>query len=351
MFATGSPILWISFLALILLFLALDLGVLNRRDHQLTTGEALRWVMVWAATALLFCGFVAWRFGGGTALDFLTGYVLELSLSVDNLFVFVLLFAMFGIPGPLQHRVLFWGILGALVLRGTMIIGGTALLARFAWLIYFFGAFLLASGIRFLFHQPADHHPEKGWVFRALRRVIPSTPRIEGHHFTLVENGRRVATPLLLALILIELSDVVFALDSVPAIFGVTLDPFIVFTSNVFAILGLRSMYFVLARLMGRFEHLHYGLSAVLVFIGGKMLLSHWVHVPSGVSLGVVVALLGASMLYSVWRTARAVLHTEYSIEAPRSPSTTARETADGTWSQRESSILAPMKASTAESP
>jgi tellurite resistance protein TerC len=305
MLTTGSPIVWASFLALIVFFLALDLGVLNRKDHQLGAGEALRWVAVWATTALLFCGFVAWRFGTPKALDFLTGYVLELSLSVDNLFVFVLLFGTFRIPGHLQHRVLFWGILGALVLRATMIIGGTALLSRFAWLIYVFGAFLLVSGVKLLFHKAEEHHPEKSWAFRTLRRVIPSTSRIEGHRFTLVENGRRVATPLFLALILIELSDVVFALDSVPAIFGVTLDPFIVFTSNVFAILGLRSLYFVLARLMGRFEYLHFGLAAVLAFIGAKMLLSHWLHVPSAASLGVVVVLLGASMLYSVWKTAR----------------------------------------------
>ena len=305
MFATGSPILWASFLALILFFLALDLGVLNRKDHQLGTGEALRWVAIWATCALAFCGFVAWRFGNAKALDFLTGYVLELSLSVDNLFVFVLLFGTFRIPGHLQHRVLFWGILGALILRATMIIGGTALLSRFAWLIYVFGAFLLLSGIKLLFHDEEEHHPEKSWAFRTLRRVIPSTSRIEGHRFTLVENGRRLATPLLLALILIELSDVVFALDSVPAIFGVTLDPFIVFTSNVFAILGLRSIYFVLARLMGRFEYLHFGLSAVLAFIGAKMLLSHWLHVPSALSLGVVLVLLAGSMIYSVWRTAR----------------------------------------------
>ncbi len=305
MLTTASPVLWASFLLLILFFLALDLGVLNRKDHQLGAVEALRWVAVWIACALLFCWFVAWRFGSPKALDFLTGYVLELSLSVDNLFVFVLLFRAFRIPGHLQHRVLFWGIIGALVLRGAMIIGGAALLARFGWLIYVFGAFLLVSGVRLFFHREQEHDPERSWAYRTLRRVIPSTARIEGHRFTVIEGGRRVATPLLLALVLIELSDVVFALDSVPAIFGVTLDPFIVFTSNVFAILGLRSLYFVLARLMGRFEYLHFGLAAVLAFIGAKMLLSHWLHVPSAVSLGVVVVLLGASMLYSVWRTAR----------------------------------------------
>jgi tellurite resistance protein TerC len=303
---TGTPIQWAAFLALVVFFLALDLGVLNRKDHELRAGEALRWVALWVATAVAFCGFVAWRFGHAQAMDFLTGYVLELSLSVDNLFVFVLLFSIFRIPGHLQHRVLFWGILGALLLRAAMIVGGTALLSRFAWLIYVFGGFLLVSGLKLLFHREEEHHPEKGWVFRTLRRVIPSTPRIEGRRFILVEDGRRLATPLLLALILVELSDVVFALDSVPAIFGVTLDPFIVFTSNVFAILGLRSIYFVLARLMGRFTYLKIGLSAVLVFIGAKMLLSAWMHVPSAISLATVVTLLGSSMLYSIWRTSRA---------------------------------------------
>jgi tellurite resistance protein TerC len=305
MSALSPPFLWAGFTVLILAFLALDLGVLNRKDHEPAAGEALRWVAAWIAVALLFCGFVAWRFGRTTALDFLTGYVLELSLSVDNLFVFVLVFATFRVPRALQHRVLFWGIVGALVLRGTMIVAGAALLARFAWLIELFGAFLLVSGVKLLLARE-ERHPERSWAFRALRRVIPSTSRMEGHRFTLVEGGRRVATPLLLALVLIELADVVFALDSVPAVFGVTLDPFIVFTSNVFAILGLRSLYFVLARLMGRFAHLRIGLSAVLAFIGGKMLVSRWVHLPSMVSLAVVIALLGASMSYSVWRTGRA---------------------------------------------
>lgn len=302
MLATATLLRWAAFIALILVFLAVDLGVLNRKDHEPKASEAMRWMALWAATALAFCGVVAWRLGPAPALDFLTGYVIELSLSVDNLFVFVLVFATFRIPGRLQHRVLFWGILGALVLRATMIVGGTALLSRFAWLIYVFGAFLLVSGVRILVSDEDEHHPERSWAFRTLRRIVPSTPRLDGHRFTVVEGGRRVATPLLLALILIELSDVVFALDSIPAIFGVTLDPFVVFTSNVFAILGLRSLYFVLARLMKRFEYLHVGLSAVLVFIGGKMLLTRWVHVSSAISLGVVVALLGGAMAYSAWR-------------------------------------------------
>lgn len=302
---TETPLLWISFLVLVVLALALDLGVLNRKDHQVRAGEALRWVVLWASLAMAFCGFVAWRFGSTKGIDFLTAYVVEISLSVDNLFVFVLVFGSFQIPAHLQHRVLFWGILGALVLRAVMIIGGAALLARFEWLIYVFGAFLVVSGVRLLFKGEEEPHPERSWAYRTLRRVVPSTSRLEGHRFFLEDAGRRVATPLFLCLVLIELSDVVFALDSIPAVLGVTLDPFVVFTSNVFAILGLRSLYFVLARLIDRFEYLPIGLSVVLVFIGGKMALGHWVELPSALSLGVVLGILAVSIAYSLWRTGR----------------------------------------------
>jgi len=302
---SAGTLLWAAFLAVILGFLALDLGLFNREDHEIGAAEALRFSAVWAAAAFLFSGFVAWRFGSAKALDFLTGYLIELSLSVDNLFVFALVFAALAIPGHLQHRVLFWGIVGALVLRAVMIVGGAALVSRFTWLFYAFGAFLVASGIRFLFRRGGEHHPERSWAFRTLRRVIPSTARLEGHRFTVVEGGRRVATPLFLALLLVELSDVVFALDSIPAVLGVTLDPFIVFTSNIFAILGLRSLYFVLARLIRRFEYLHYGLAVVLVFIGAKMGLSRWVHLPSSASLSVVVVTLGAAVGFSALRARR----------------------------------------------
>jgi tellurite resistance protein TerC len=303
--STGTPLTWAAFVALVLVLLAVDLGLLNRRDHEVRSGEALRWVGLWAALALAFDGLVAWRYGGAHAVDFLTGYLLELSLSVDNLFVFVLVFAAFHIPLALQHRVLFWGILGALVLRAAMIVGGAVLLSRFEWLLFPFGAFLAVTGVRLLFHRPEDQHPERSWAYRVLRRVIPSTPRLAGRRFVTVEDGRRLATPLFLALVLIELSDVVFALDSVPAILGVTLDPFIVFTSNVFAILGLRSLYFVLARMVGRFEFLHLGLAVVLLFIGAKMVASRWVHVPSPLSLAVVVGVLSAAVAASAWKTSR----------------------------------------------
>jgi tellurite resistance protein TerC len=312
--SVGTPWLWAGFLALILFFLALDLGVFHKRDQVVGAREALGWVGIWFLVTLAFDAFVWWRFGGPKALDFFTGYLIELSLSVDNLFVFVVVFATMRISPALQHRVLYWGILSALALRAGMILGGSALLIRFHWLIYVFGAFLVLTGFRLFFHEAKEHHPEKSWAFRALRRVIPSTSRVEGHRFFVLEGGKRLATPLFLALVLIELSDVVFALDSVPAIFGVTLDPFIVFTSNIFAILGLRSLYFAVASLLGRFEYLHFGLSLVLVFIGVKMSISSWVPIHSLASLVVVVSLLGGAVLYSLWRTRR-----EFSA-APVSP-------------------------------
>ncbi len=303
--SVGTPWLWAGFVGLVLALLALDLGVFHRRDKVISAREALAWTFVWIALSLLFDGFVWWRFGANTALEFLTGYLIEKSLSVDNLFVFVLVFGTFAIPRAYQHRVLFWGILTALVLRAVMIFAGTALLQRFHALIYVFGVFLVFTGVRLLAREHGAQHPERSWAFRLLRRVLPSTHRIEGHAFFVREAGRTVATPLFLALALIELSDVVFALDSIPAIFGVTLDPFIVFTSNIFAILGLRSLYFAVAQLLARFHYLSAGIAAVLVFIGVKMTASGVVHVNAIVSLAVVVALLGAAILFSLWRTRR----------------------------------------------
>jgi tellurite resistance protein TerC len=303
--SVGNPWLWAAFLSVILALLALDLGVFHKKDEVVPAREAMTWVAVWAALAMLFDAFVWWKFGAPKAVDFLTGYLIEMSLSVDNLFVFVIVFTTFRIPPHLQHRVLFWGILTALVLRGAMIIAGTALLQRFHWMIYLFGAFLLVTGVKLFFHKEEAHHPEHSWAFRLLRKVVPATPSLQGNHFFVREAGRRLATPMFLCLALIEVSDVVFALDSVPAIFGVTLDPFIVFTSNIFAILGLRSMYFALAHLLGRFEYLKTGLALVLVFIGVKMVISRWVHIHSALSLAVVAFLLGASMVYSLVKTRR----------------------------------------------
>jgi tellurite resistance protein TerC len=301
--SVGNIWLWTGFLAVVLALLALDLGVFHKKDKIVAAREAMSWVVVWATLALVFAGFVWWRFGPAKATEFVTGWLIEQSLSVDNLFVFVLVFATFRIPPHLQHRVLFWGIMTALVLRGAMIFAGTALLQRFHWMIYLFGAFLLVTGAKLLLHKESEHSPEHSGVFRVMRRFIPATPAFHGNHFFAREGGRTLATPLFLALCVIEVSDVIFALDSVPAIFGVTLDAFIVFTSNIFAILGLRSLYFAIASLIGRFEYLKYGLSLVLIFIGAKMVASRWVHVGSFTSLAVVASLLGGSVIFSLAKT------------------------------------------------
>ena len=302
--SVGSPWLWVGFIAFVFALLALDLGVLNRKDHVIRSREALVWSLVWIALALLFGAGVWWHFGAKHGLEYLTGYVVEKSLSVDNLFVFVVIFRSLAIPPQVQHRVLFWGILTALVLRAGMIIGGTALLARFDWVMYVFGAFLLYSGFKFLFGGDEEPHPEQSSFFRWIRRVIPSTPEFHGHAFFTRANGRRVATPLFAALLLIELSDVMFAVDSIPAVLAVTRDPFIVFTSNIFAILGLRSLYFLLANAIEKFTYLKPGLAAVLIFVGVKMLAAEAVHVPPGVSLGVIVTMLAVAMGAS-WLKAR----------------------------------------------
>ena len=302
----GTPALWMGFVALVVALLAIDLGVFHRKDREISAREALSWTAVWILLALAFDGLLWWRAGATTALDFLTAYLVEKSLSIDNLFVFVLVFGTLRIPPRLQHRVLFWGILGALVLRGAMILAGTALLTRFGWLVQVFGAFLLVAGARLLLQRESVPAPlERSVAFRAFRRVVPITHRLDGHRFVTRDLGRWAATPLLLALFLVESSDIVFALDSVPAALGVTLDPFVVFTSNVFAILGLRSLYFAVARLLGRFEYLKIGLALVLGFIGAKMLAAPVVHVPPAVSLAIVLALLGGAVVASLVRSSR----------------------------------------------
>jgi tellurite resistance protein TerC len=303
--SVGTPWLWGGFVALVLAMLALDLGLFHRKDRAVGTREALVWTGVWIALSLLFGLFLWGRFGPDRALEFLTGWLVEKSLSVDNLFVFVVVFATFAIPPALQHRVLFWGILSALVLRALMIWGGAVLIARFEWLPHVFGALLLLTGAKLLAHREEAPRPERSAAFRLLRRVIPSTDRLEGNAFFVRWAGRWLATPLFLSLALIEVTDVVFALDSIPAIFGITVDPFIVFTSNVFAILGLRSLYFALAGLLERFAYLKVGLAAVLVFIGAKMIAAPWVHVGPLASLAAVSALLGGAVLLSVLRARR----------------------------------------------
>lgn len=296
---------WGVFGAFVLLMLALDLGVFHRKDHVIRPREALVWSGVWVALALAFGGYVWARHGSASGLEYLTGYVIEKSLSVDNIFVFVVLFGALGIPALYQHRVLFWGILSALVLRGAMIAGGAALLERFHWVIYVFGAFLVLTGVKLLLVKGAASHPERSSLFRLLRRVVPASSRLDGNHFFTVEGGRRVATPLFFALAMIELTDVVFAVDSIPAIFAVTQEPFIVFTSNIFAILGLRSLYFLLAGFVERFTYLKPSLAFVLVFVGAKMALVDVVKLHPAVSLAVIVGILATGVVASVARARR----------------------------------------------
>jgi len=296
---------WFAFNALVLVLLALDLGVFNRRAHAVGMREALGWSALWMTLAAGFGAWVGARMGRQAMLEFYSGYLIEQALSVDNLFVFILIFGYFRIPAALQHRVLFWGILGALLMRGAMIAAGALLLARFHWIIYLFGAFLLITGIKMAFGGDAKVEPEANPVIRLLRRVLPITAHFHGERFFIREAaggaaGRLVATPLFVVLVLVETTDIVFAVDSIPAVFGVTRDPFLVYTSNVFAILGLRSLYFVLAGVIGTFHLLKYGLAIVLAFVGGKMLLSGYGHVPTGVSLAIVAGVLAGSVLLSL---------------------------------------------------
>jgi tellurite resistance protein TerC len=279
--------------------LALDLLVLHRKAHAVSLREALTWSCVWVSLALLFSLGVYFARGGEKALEFLTGYVIEWSLSVDNLFVFLVIFSYFAVPPIYQHRVLFWGILGALVLRAIFIATGTALLANFHWMIYVFGGFLVFTGIKLLFAGEDKVEPEKNPAVRLLRRFIKVTPDYQGQRFFIRKDGRLWATPLFLVLVVVETTDVIFAVDSIPAIFAITLDPFIVYTSNVFAILGLRALFFLLAGVIDMFRYLRVGLSFVLCFIGTKMMLVDFYKIPIGISLVVVAGILGISILAS----------------------------------------------------
>ena len=296
----GTPALWIGFLVFVLAMLALDLGVFHRKEHAVRPREAAIWSVVWISLALVFNVGVWHWFGPVRALEFLTGYLIEKALSVDNLFVFLVLFSYFSVPAKLQHRVLFWGILGALVMRAAFIFAGAALIQSFHWVIYVFGAFLVFTGIRLLTAGEGEQHPERNPALRVFRRVVPAVSDYRGPRFIVKESGRWLATPLLAVLVAIEATDIVFALDSIPAIFAITSDPFIVFTSNIFAILGLRALYFLLAGMLGAFRYLKVGLGLVLAFVGAKMLSEHWIEVPIWVSLTVIAALLGLSVLASV---------------------------------------------------
>ena len=296
---------WSAFLALVLTMLALDLGVFNRKDHVVGPREALGWSALWVTLALAFGGYVWFRHGSEIGLQYLTGYVIEKSLSVDNIFVFVVIFGALGIPPIYQHRVLFWGILSALLMRGAMIAAGAALLHRFHWIIYVFGAFLVLTGVKLLLARGTADHPERSAVFQFLRRVVPASPHLDGNHFFTKASGKWLATPLFFALALIEVTDVIFAVDSIPAIFAVTSDPYIVFTSNVFAILGLRSLYFLLASFVEKFTYLKPSLAFVLMFVGAKMALVDVVKVHAGVSLAVVLGILAVGIVASIIRNRR----------------------------------------------
>ena len=301
-----GPAVWLGFTVLVAALLIIDLGVLNRRSHVLSLKEATSWSLGLIAFALAFGGFLWWREGAQHALEYYTGYLIELSLSVDNLFVFILIFSYFGVPAQAQPKVLKWGILGAIVMRFIMIVVGALLLARFEWIIYVFGGILILTGLRMLFTEDARIEPEKNPIVRLAKRILPFSHSYDGtRFFTRTATGRVLATPLVLVLLVVEWSDLVFAIDSIPAIFAVTRDPFLVYSSNVFAILGLRALFFVLAGMMDRFTYLKPGVALILIFVGVKMALSAWVHLPTLVSLGVIVLTLSAAVGLSLRRTSR----------------------------------------------
>ncbi len=303
---TGHPLIWIGFSVLVLAVLALDLGVFHRKAHAVGFKEALSWTGVWVTLAGLFGAGVWYWAGPQKGLEFFTGYLIEYSLSADNVFVFVLIFSYFSVPPPWQHKVLFWGVLGALVMRLVLIGLGVALISRFGWILYLFGVFLLVTGFKMVFGKQEEIHPERNPVVRWFRRLVPVTSDSHGDRFVVRVDGRRMATPLLVVLVCVEVSDLVFAVDSIPAIFAVTLDPFIVYTSNVFAILGLRSLYFVLAGMVDRFYYLKTGLGVVLAFVGVKMLLAHTAYkIDTLASLGVVAGVLTVTLAASLFHQPR----------------------------------------------
>jgi tellurite resistance protein TerC len=290
---------WILFNLFVVAMLLLDLGVFHRRAHIVKFREALIWSVVWIVLALVFAVVIFFWHGRIPALEFVTGYVIELSLSVDNLFVFLLIFRFFKVPPDHQHKVLFWGILGALIMRAIFIAAGVGLIQKFHWIVYVFGAFLVYSGIKLFFQEEAEIHPENNPVLRLFRRWVPVTKDFEGNKF-FVRRPDLYATPLFVVLLVVETTDLLFAVDSIPAILAITRDAFIVYTSNVFAILGLRSMYFALAGMMEMFRYLHYGLSLVLVFVGAKMLLSHYFEIPTVTALSAVAGVLAVSVIASM---------------------------------------------------
>jgi tellurite resistance protein TerC len=299
---TGNLLPWIGFIAFVLVMLALDLGVFQRKIHTISLKEALIWSAVWITLAMIFNVGLYFLRGPDPALQFFTGYLIEKSLSVDNIFVFVLLFTYFGVPAAYQRRVLFWGVLGALVMRGLLITVGVVLLEEFHWIIYLFGAFLIFTGIRMGLQKETEVHPDNNPLLKLVRRVVPVTPDYVQAHFLVRRAGRLMVTPLLLVLLAVESADLVFAVDSIPAVFAVTQDPFIVFTSNVFAILGLRSLYFVFANVIDKFHYLRLGLAVILTYVGVKMMLADIYPIPTFLSLTIIALVLTIAIIASVAR-------------------------------------------------
>jgi len=305
-------IVWGIFIAFIILFLALDLGIFNRTPHVIKTKEAAIWTTVWVTLALGFSGVIYWLFKDGlvenptnlapdvAVLKYITGYLIELSLSIDNVFVIAVIFSSFAIPQKYQHEVLFYGILGAIVFRALMIFFGVALINKFDWIIYVFGAFLLFTAFRMLTHKESEFNPKKSKMFRFMKKLFPVSYKMDGDKFFIKRMGIKAATPLFVALIIIELTDILFALDSIPAILAITADPFIVFSSNILAILGLRSMYFLISRMLTKFRYINYSLVVILAFVGVKMILSHNVEIPEWLSLGVIGVSLVSGIIASV---------------------------------------------------
>ena len=296
----GTPLLWLVFNLFVLAAIALDLGVFHRRPHKMETREAITWTLVWVGLSLGFGLGVMYFSGEQRGLEFFTGYVIEKALSVDNLFLFLVIFRAFAVDEKIQHRVLEWGILGALVMRGAMIAAGASLIGRFAWVLYVFGAFLVFAGLHMLFAKKAEMHPEENRISRFAKKYLRVTKECEGSKFFVRDAGKLFATPLFVVLLIVEITDITMAVDSIPAIFGITRDPFLVYTSNVFAILGLRAMYFLLAGVLGRLRYLTAGLSFVLVFIGAKMIVEPWVHISVEISLAVVAGILSVALAVSI---------------------------------------------------
>lgn len=305
-------LVWVLFIVLIVIFLGLDLGVFHKNDHVIKTKEAGIWTAIWITVALSFSGVIYWLFSNGlvdnptglapdnAVLKYITGYLIELSLSIDNVFVIAVIFSAFKVPALYQHRVLFWGILGAIVFRGLMIVFGVALINKFEWIIYVFGVFLLYTAFNMLKGPDHQFDPKNSFVFRQIKKIYPITSSMHGHDFFIKRMGIRAATPLFVALVMIELTDVLFAMDSIPAILAITADPFIVFSSNILAILGLRSMYFLISRMLEKFRYINYSLVLILAFVGLKMLFSHYVELPEWISLTVISVSLLAGVLVSL---------------------------------------------------